>query len=81
MILSFPEDGAAIQIEKSIMQEKNLLEIHIDYKLKFDTHEEIISKNAHRKFNFLSRITNYMELVKRRILINVFFKSMNGVEE
>ena len=46
-----------------------------DYKLKFDTHVDTICKKAHRKLTALSRITNYMELPKRHILINAFFKA------
>ena len=73
MIFSFSEEGAAIQIENSTMQVKKLLRIHFNYKLKLDTHKETICKNANRKLNSLSRITNYTELRKRRILMNAFF--------
>ena len=75
-ILSSYEEDAAIQIEESRIKcskLKKLLGIHIDYKLKFDTHVDTICKEAHRKLTVLSRITNYMELPKRCILFNVFF--------
>ena len=36
---------------------------------------ETICKKAYRKLSALSRITNYMELPKRRILMNAFFKA------
>ena len=78
LILSSPEDDIAFQIENSTIKcskVKKLLGVHIDYKLKFDTHVEIICKKARRKLNALSRITNYMELPKRRILMNAFFKA------
>ena len=78
IILSSPEDDIAFQIENSTIKcskVKKLLGVHIDYKLKFDTHVETICKKAHRKLNALSRITNYMELPKRRILMNAFFKA------
>ena len=71
IILSSPEDDIAFQIENSTIKcskVKKLLGVHIDYKLKFDTHVETICKKTHRKLNALSRITNYMELPKRRIL-------------
>ena len=77
LILSSPEDDIAFQIENSTTKcskVKKLLGVHIDYKLKFDTHVEAICKKAHRKLNAPSRITNYMELPKRRILLDVFFK-------
>ena len=76
--MSSPDDSALIQIENSTIKcskVKKLLGVHIDYKLKFDIHVETICKKAHRKLSALSRITNYMELPKRRILMNAFFKA------
>ena len=73
-ILRSPEEDAAIQIEMSTikcLRVKKLLGIHINYKLKFDTHVETICKNAHRKLNILSRITNYMKLLKSSILVDI----------
>ena len=77
LLLSSPDDRALIQIENSTIKcskVKKLLEVYIDYKLKFDIHVETICKKAHRKLSTLSRITNYMELPKRRILMNAFVK-------
>ena len=74
--LSSPEEDAAIQIAESKMKfskVRKLLGIHTDYKLKFDTHT--MCKKAHRKLTALSRVTNYIELPKRRILMNAFFKA------
>ena len=68
LILSSSEEDAAIQIEESRIKcskVKKLLGIHVD----------TICKKAHRKLTALSRITNYMELPKRRILMNAFFKA------
>ena len=45
-----------------------------DNKLKFDKHVENICQKASKKLNALARVTNYMELPKRRILMNTFFK-------
>ena len=78
LILSSSEEDAAIQIEQSIIKcskVKKLLGIHTDCKLKFDTHVDTICKKAHRKLTALSRITNYMKLPKRRILMNAFLKA------
>ena len=61
LVLSSPEEDAAIQIEDSRIKcckVKKLLGIHIDHKLKFDTHANTICKKAHRKLTALSRITN-----------------------
>ena len=76
--LSSPDDSTLIQIENSKIKctkIKKLLGVHTDYKLKFDTHVETICKKAHRKLSVLSRITSYMELPKRCILMNAFFKA------
>ena len=53
---------------------KKLLGIHVDYKIKFDTHVETICKKVHRKLNALSKMKNYMELHERCILTNAFLK-------
>ena len=49
--------------------------IKIDSKLKFNTHVDEICKTAGQKLNALSRVTPYMDLSKRRILLNAFFIS------
>ena len=61
LVLSSSEEDAAIQIEESRIKcskVKELLGIHIDYKLKFDTHDSICKK-AHRKLTAFSRIKLY----------------------
>ena len=71
LILSCPEKNAAIQIEESIIKcskVKKLIEIHIDYKLKFDTHVDSIFKKSHRKLCVLSRITNLWRFLKEAFL-------------
>ena len=78
LILSSPDEDTAIQTEESRMKcskVKKLLGIHIDYKLKFNTHVDTICKKDHRKLTALSRIANYMKLPKRRILMNAFLKA------
>ena len=45
LILSFPEDGTAIEMENSTIKcskVKKRLGIHINYKLKFDTHVDYL---------------------------------------
>ena len=47
LLLSFPDVSAVIQIENSTIKfskVKNLLGVHNDYKLKFDSHVETICK-------------------------------------
>ena len=59
---------------KSSKAKKNL-GIDLDKILKFGIHVESICQKANRKINAVARIANYMELPKRRILMNAFLKS------
>ena len=49
--------------------------IVVDNKLKFDKHVENICQKVSKRLNTLARVTNYMELPKRHILMNAFCKS------
>ena len=59
---------------KNSFSEK-LLDITFDGKLKFSNHIEDICKKATRKLNALSRIVPYMDISRRKILMNAFFRS------
>ena len=61
------------QIEISKCQK--LLGINIDSKLTFEDHINRICKKATTKLNVLSRISYYMDHLKRRLLVNAFFTS------
>ena len=54
---------------------RNLLGVHFDDQLKFDFHIEKLCKNANRKIHALSRVTPYMDLSKKQILMNAIFDS------
>ena len=54
---------------------EKLLGIKIDNKLNFNTHVDEICKKAGQKLNALSRVNSYIDLSKRRILLNAFFIS------
>ena len=63
-------------IELENTSSKKLLGIIIDSKLNFKEHLEGITKKASRKVNVLSRITPFMNLTKRKLLMklmNSFF--------
>ena len=62
-----------IEIENSNCE--RLLGIKIDSKLDFKKHLNGIIKKASRKINALSRIAPYMNIAKRRLLMNSFFAS------
>ena len=77
LLLSTQEE-ANIQIDNTTIKcskSKKLLGIVLDNKLKFDKHVENICQKASKKLNALASVTNYIELHKRRILINAFFKA------
>ena len=49
--------------------------VHFDNKLKFDTHAHIenIFKKANRKLNTLTKVTPFIDVTKRKIIMNLFF--------
>ena len=51
---------------------EKLLGITFDCKLKFSNHIEDICKKVTRKLNALSRIVPYMDISRRKILMNAF---------
>ena len=53
---------------------KRLLGINLDKNLKFDIHVQSICQKANGKLNAVAIITNYMELPKKRFLMNAFLK-------
>ena len=57
---------------KSNICEK-LVGIKIDHKLRLNAHADNLCKKASRKIH--ARVTSYMTVSKRRILINAFFRS------
>ena len=63
------------RVKNKAFESKELLGIHIDYKVKSNTGVDSIYKKIQRKLIAVSRITNYMELPKRRILMSAFFSS------
>ena len=72
------QEEANIQIANVTIKcskSKKLLEIVLDNKLKFDKHVENICQRASKKLNALARVTNYIALPKRRILMNASFKA------
>ena len=54
---------------------EKLLGIKVDSRLNFDEHLDGTIKKASRKINALSRITPFMNMSKRRIIMNSFFSS------
>ena len=77
-LLSSRSDEVSICVDNySIKSSKCeiLLSINIISKLNFNTHVDEICKKAGQKLNALSRVTAYLDLSKRCILLNAFFIS------
>ena len=69
--VSINVDG--FKIDKS--NTEKLLGVKFDKKLSFDDHISDICKKAGRKIFALTRVTSYMGIAKKRILMNAFFTS------
>ena len=54
---------------------EKLLGVKIDNKLTFDCHVSDMCKKPNRKINALARIATFINISKRRILMNSFFRS------
>ena len=63
----------SIEVENSHCEK--LLGVKVDRELKFKEHLEGIIKKASKKVNVLSRIIPYMNIAKRKLLMNSFFIS------
>ena len=69
-----------IKIEIVDFETKNskcekLLGFHFDNRLAFDYHISGLRKRASEKVNALVRVSQYMNLSKRKVLMNAFFDS------
>ena len=54
---------------------EKLLRVKFDHELSFNDHTSELCKNASRKIHALSRVASYMNISKKCILMNAFFKS------
>ena len=75
LLLSTPESTQIANFTIKSSEAKKRLGINLNNNLKFDIHLESTCQKAKRKHNILARIAHYMELSKRRILMNAFFKA------
>ena len=68
----------SVDLPLKIYTVRNLTGVHFDDQQKFDVHIEKLCKNANRKLHALARVTPYMDLSKKRILMNAFFDSQSN---
>ena len=81
LILSDPSDEFSIKIDNSDLKNsqcQKLLGVQIDSKLSFNNHVAGLCTKASQKLHALSRISNYMTLTQRRIIMKTFIISQFG---
>ena len=59
-------------------QKLMLLGVHIDRALSFDEHVSNLCKKAGRKLSVLARLSSYMTLTQRRVLMKSFIEAQFG---
>ena len=77
-LLTSSTDSIAIKIKDNEIlnsESEKLLGVTIDNKLNFNNHLQKILKKANQKVHVLARITPYMSIPKRKLLMNSFFIS------
>ena len=78
LILSDSSNNLSLNIDSSVVKscnEKKLLGIKIDNKLSFESHVTNLCTKASQKLHALSRISNLMDINKRKILFNTYILS------
>ena len=61
--------------EIQIWDSEKLLGVNIDSKLNFDCHVNHLCNKANKKLRALARVTSYMTLEKKKIVMNSFFNA------
>ena len=77
-LLLSKNESSEIHIGDSIIESstcEKLLGIKIDSKLRFDDHIQDFCNKANRKLRALARATPYINLQKRKVLMNAFFNA------
>ena len=72
------ENAPELQIGDLLIKTRSsekLLGVKIDYKLTFDEHVKSLCKKANNKLRSLARSTPYMNIEKRKLLMNSFFNA------
>ena len=78
MIFGNKSKDSVIAIGKSIIKEseyQKLLGLTFDIKLSFTKHVQYLCKKAHPKLHALARLSNYIDPIKLRLILDAFLKS------
>ena len=81
LLLSDARTDLSITVNNSTIENskcEKLLGIKIDSNLKFDTHVENLCKKASQKLHALARVSKYMNLCQRRMIMKSFINSQFG---
>ena len=78
IILSFNDENKKRELKEEVINNTQMEKlVHIDYKLKFGTHIEILCKNMGKKFHVLARVIKYMPTNHTQIL-NLIISHLSG---
>ena len=75
IILSSNDENKKIELNREVInntQIQKVIDIHIDYKLKFDTHIETLCKKVGKKLHVLVRVIKYMSTKQAQMLTRSF---------
>ena len=78
LLIVSSDDPTEIQIGEPVIKNttcEKLLGIKIDNKLTFDEHISGLCNKAANKLRALARVTSYMSLPKKNLLLNSFFNA------
>ena len=78
MLLSDKDRNHIIQIDNEEIlnsNEEKILGVYFDNKLNFNTHVKKLCKKASKKLHALARLSNFMSIRQRKIIMNAFINS------
>ena len=81
LLLSNTDQNFSLNVDQYEIFNSNyekLLGVTIDNKLKFDEHVSGLCKKASQKLHALARVSPYMNIMKRRTIMNAFISSQFG---
>ena len=81
LVAGYKHESIWAKIGDSRIWESNkqkLLGVHIDKRLSFDEHVSNLCKKAGRKLSVLARLSSYMTLTQRRVLMKSFIETQFG---
>ena len=81
IILSNKDELLSVKVDNHRVfnrSSEKLLGVTIDSKLTFDEHVSSLCKKASQKLHALSRVAHYMDISKRKVIMNAFINSQFG---